>query len=236
MIFCIYSKLRHANILLFLGACLSPKICIVTELMPRGNLRDFLRAEKPNWIRKLNAAIEITRGLQYLHVQNPPVLHRDLKSLNILVDETYHIKLADFGATSSVSAGTDAILEPTTVGGEPSSSSTASTAEQNYGGTLYCMAPEVLDHKPYTAASDVYSLGLVFWELATEKIPFDGFARMRLLRAIEEGELPALDAASGACSPEYAALVKKCISKAPEERPSLDDVMNVLKACKGAQT
>jgi serine/threonine protein kinase len=236
------SKLRHPNILLFLGACLSPKICIITELMPRGSLRDVVRSQQLNWTRKLNLAIEITRGLQYLHSQSPPVLHRDLKTLNILVDESFHIKLADFGATSAAVVR-DGAADSISDGGEtsssvssPSLSSQSLTAAENYGGTLYCLAPEVLDHQPYTPASDVYSLGLVFWELACGKVPFEGISNMRLLRAIEEGQIDSLDAVDPTCPSDYVELVKRCISKIPSDRLNLDEVMTLLKACKGAQT
>lgn len=206
--------------------------------MPKGSLRDVIQNEELTWTQKLNLAIEITRGLQYLHSQTPPVLHRDLKTLNILVDEANHIKLADFGATSAVSeaASSGSLPETPTVGGEQSSSTGTAPVEMSFGGTLYCMAPEVLDHQPYTVASDIYSLGLVFYELACGEIPFDGLSHMQLLRAIEAGSIEPLSSVESTAPASYCSLVSSCISKNPEERPSLDDVMTILKECKGAQS
>lgn len=119
-----YSKLRNPNILLFLGACLEfPNICFLTELMPF-NLHDLITKGKIYRSKKISMAIEITKALKFLHSNSPPLLHRDLKvcgyekiwfkfqssyvlhlqSMNVLVDENYHIKLADFGAVSLVKA------------------------------------------------------------------------------------------------------------------------------------
>jgi serine/threonine protein kinase len=83
---CIFSKLRHPNIVPFLGACVEPEFCLITEFMERGSLFDVL-AKNPDlpWYRKVSFCWDIAKGVLYLHTRNPPIIHRDIKSLNILV-------------------------------------------------------------------------------------------------------------------------------------------------------
>jgi len=120
--------------------------------------------------------------------------------MNLLVDENYHIKMADFGAVSLAQAiQTPSVPEQPApepkqecTGNGTNSKCDTVTAEvqdlqQHYGATLFCLAPEVLvDHKPYTAESDIYALSMVFYELFVEKMPFEGLGSMQLMRAVDE--------------------------------------------------
>ncbi|KAL3812268.1 hypothetical protein ACJIZ3_013536 [Penstemon smallii] len=93
-------RLRHPNILLFMGAVTSPqRLCIVTEFLPRGSLFRLLQrnASKLEWKRRIHIALDIARGMNYLHHYNPPIIHRDLKSSNLLVDKNWTVKVGDFG-------------------------------------------------------------------------------------------------------------------------------------------
>ncbi|KAH9605275.1 hypothetical protein KSS87_005554 [Heliosperma pusillum] len=96
----IMRKLRHPNVLLFMGACYSQeRLAIVTEFLPRGSLFKILH--KNNQIldlrRRLRMALDVARGMNYLHRRNPPIVHRDLKSSNLLVDKNWNVKVGDFG-------------------------------------------------------------------------------------------------------------------------------------------
>ena len=101
------------------------------------------------WDDKKRLALETCRALTYLHAFDPPILHRDLKSLNLLVDEFYRIKLADFGWTK--------ILDNYMTGKI---------------GTYQWMAPEVIQMFNYTEKADVYSFGIILWEISAREPPF----------------------------------------------------------------
>nr|VDC95588.1 unnamed protein product [Brassica rapa] len=139
----IMRKVRHKNVVQFIGACTKPPhLCIVTEFMPGGSVYDYLHKQKG--VFKLPAlfkvAIDICKGMNYLHQNN--IIHRDLKAANLLMDENEVVKVADFGV-ARVKAQTGVM-----------------TAET---GTYRWMAPE----------ADVFSYGIVLWELLTGKLPYE---------------------------------------------------------------
>ncbi|CAG7885934.1 unnamed protein product [Brassica rapa] len=149
----IMRKVRHKNVVQFIGACTKPPhLCIVTEFMPGGSVYDYLHKQKG--VFKLPAlfkvAIDICKGMNYLHQNN--IIHRDLKAANLLMDENEVVKVADFGV-ARVKAQTGVM-----------------TAET---GTYRWMAPEVIEHKPYDHKADVFSYGIVLWELLTGKLPYE---------------------------------------------------------------
>ncbi|XP_026434129.1 probable serine/threonine-protein kinase SIS8, partial [Papaver somniferum] len=88
-------RLRHPNVLLFMGAVASPQhLCIVTEFLPCGSLYQLLQrgSQKLDCRRRVLMALDIARGMNYLHLCNPPIVHRDLKSSNLLVDKNWTVK------------------------------------------------------------------------------------------------------------------------------------------------
>lgn len=96
------SSLRHPNILLFIGASVQgSRLSIVTELMPRGSLFDILHksSDEIDPRRRLRMALDIARGVNQLHSCNPPIVHRDLKSPNLLVAADWKLKVADVSYT-----------------------------------------------------------------------------------------------------------------------------------------
>ncbi|KAI3957338.1 hypothetical protein MKW98_003059 [Papaver atlanticum] len=124
-------RLRHPNVLLFMGAVTSPwRLGIVTEFLPRGSLFKLLQRETPTlgWKRRVLMALDIARGMNYLHSYDPPIVHRDLKSSNLLVDKDWTVKIGDFGLSR---------LKHTTF------------LSRNSGkGTPQWMAPEVIRNEP----------------------------------------------------------------------------------------
>ncbi|KAE8682024.1 Serine/threonine-protein kinase CTR1 [Hibiscus syriacus] len=149
--------LRHPNIVLFMGAVTQPpKLSVLTEYLSRGSL--FRLLQMPDaWMvlnerLRLNMALDVARGMNYLHQLKPPIVHRDLKSPNLLVDSNYTVKVCDFGLSRSKE---NTFLSSKTAAGTPE-----------------WMAPEVLCDENSNEKSDVYSFGVVLWELMTLQQPW----------------------------------------------------------------
>ncbi|PKI35987.1 hypothetical protein CRG98_043616 [Punica granatum] len=162
-------RLRHPNIVLFMGAITQPpQLCIVTEYLPRGSLYKLLHRtvdrEKLDERRRLNMAYDVAKGMNYLHKRNPPIVHRDLKSPNLLVDKTYTVKVCDFGLSRSKA---NTYLSSKTAAGTPE-----------------WMAPEVLLDMPSNEKSDVYSFGVILWELATLQQPWSHLNPAQVIAAV----------------------------------------------------
>ncbi|XP_026459320.1 LEAF RUST 10 DISEASE-RESISTANCE LOCUS RECEPTOR-LIKE PROTEIN KINASE-like 1.3 [Papaver somniferum] len=160
-------RLRHPNVLLFMGAATSPHhLCIVTEFLPRGSLFQLFRRHTPtlNWKRRVQMALDIAQGMNHLHLNEPPIIHRDLKSSNLLVDRNWTVKVGDFGLSR---------LKHATF-----------LTTRNGKGTPQWMAPEVIRNEPADEKSDVYSFGVILWELATLQIPWDGLTSMQVIAAV----------------------------------------------------
>eukprot|EP01090_Pellita_catalonica_P020957 TRINITY_DN7711_c0_g1_i1.p1 TRINITY_DN7711_c0_g1~~TRINITY_DN7711_c0_g1_i1.p1 ORF type:complete len:530 (+),score=70.55 TRINITY_DN7711_c0_g1_i1:14-1603(+) len=164
--------LRHPNVLQFLGACMiAPDICIVMEFMPRGSLYKILHDNNIDlpWPLRKRMAVDAAKGMNYLHCSDPPILHRDLKSHNLLVDEHWKVKVCDFGLSR--------IFEQTL------------SATMTSCGTPCWTAPEVLRGQHYTEKADVYSFGIVLWEMVTREDPFKGMQPFRVVFAVGQQKL-----------------------------------------------
>ena len=101
------ATLHHANIVHCCGICVvPPSICIVTEFMERGSLFRVLTVEARalSYRRRVGIALDAAAGVAFLHAQTPPIIHRDVKSLNFLVNREYEVKLADLGEARTITA------------------------------------------------------------------------------------------------------------------------------------
>ncbi|RZC56199.1 hypothetical protein C5167_015057 [Papaver somniferum] len=204
-------RLRHPNVLLFMGAVTSPQhLCIVMEYLPCGSLFQLLRCNtaRLNWRRRALMAVDIAQGMNYLHRCNPPVIHRDLKSSNLLVDKNWNVKVGDFGLSRLKHA-----TYLTTKTGK---------------GTPQWMAPEVIRSEPSDEKSDVYSFGVVLWELATQKIPWDTLNPMQVIGAVgfmdRRLEIPE------DLNPLWASLIESCWHSDLKCRPTFEELLEKLKA------
>ncbi|KAH1046271.1 hypothetical protein J1N35_037055 [Gossypium stocksii] len=203
-------RLRHPNVLLFMGVVVSSqRLCIVTEFLPRGSLFELLQRNttKLGWRRRVSMALDIARGMNYLHNCNPPIIHRDLKSSNLLVDKNWTVKVGDFGLSR---------LKHKTY-----------LTTKSGKGTPQWMAPEVLRSEPSDEKSDVYSFGVILWELATEKIPWEKHNAMQLVAAVgfmnQRLEIPKeLD-------PRWASIIEICWNSDPKSRPTFQELLNKLR-------
>lgn len=147
------------------GACSSaPVFCVITEFLPGGSLRAYLRKLEGKQLpleKIISVALDIARGLEYVHSQG--VIHRDVKPENILFDAECCAKVVDFGV-----AFEDVYCN--TMEDDP--------------GTYRWMAPEMCKRKPYGPKVDVYSFGLVLWELVSGSIPYEEMTPLQAAYAV----------------------------------------------------
>jgi len=210
----IMSKMRHVNVVLFVGACTSPpNLTIITEYCPRGSLYDVIRTEKDlDWPRKLRIAAEAAAGMLYLHTRNPPIVHRDVKSDNFLVCADYTVKVCDFGLARF----------RTTV------SHVATTHAR--AGTPAWMAPEVLRGEQFNESSDVYGFGVVLWEMLTGAQPWAEVDPVQLpgLVGFRGARLPLPGSPPPHCPAGFLLLMKDCWEHEPRRRPKFLEIQERL--------
>lgn len=197
----ILREVQHENVVRFIGACTKlPELCIVTEYMPGGSLYDFLH--KYHNVLELSLllkfAVDVCKGMEYLH-QNG-IIHRDLKTANLLMGTENVIKVADFGVARFQSQGG------------------VMTAET---GTYRWMAPEVINHQPYDQKADVFSFGIVLWELTTAKVPYDNMTPLQAALGVRQGLRPALPENT---HPRLLDLMQRCWDAVPSKRPSFSEI------------
>ncbi|KAL9230381.1 hypothetical protein vseg_005743 [Gypsophila vaccaria] len=203
-------RLRHPNVVLFMGAVTRPpNLSILTEFLPRGSLYRLLHRSGTLIVEKkrMKMALDVARGMNYLHTSHPTIVHRDLKSPNLLVDKNWVVKVCDFGLSR--------LKHHTFL----SSNSTAGTPEW--------MAPEVLRNEPANEKCDVYSFGVILWELATLCVPWTGLNPMQVVGAVgfqnRRLEIPE------SVDPMVAQIIRDCWENDPRSRPSFSQLIPRLK-------
>uniref|UniRef100_A0A0D9WXP1 Protein kinase domain-containing protein n=1 Tax=Leersia perrieri TaxID=77586 RepID=A0A0D9WXP1_9ORYZ len=201
---------HHPNVVRLVAACRErPVYCVITELMPRGTLTAYLREARslpPEAVVRL--ALDVARGMAYLHSRG--VVHRDLKPDNLLLDGEGRAKLADLGTSC---------LESTCRGDKCSNSNM---------GTYRWMAPEMFRDRGCSRKVDVYSFGLVLWELTTCVVPFHDLAPVQVAYAVSnENARPPL---SPSCPQAINRLIERCWSVKPATRPEFSHIVSELES------
>lgn len=214
----ILHKTRFNYILPILGICNDPEFLgIVTEYMTNGSLDQLLQEKNdyPDiaWSLRFRILYEIALGVNFLHNMNPPLLHHDLKTQNILLDNEYHVKIADFGLSNwrmlSVSKS---------FGEKPPPG----------GGTIIYMPPEDYEPSRNPRASvkhDIYSYAIIMWEVLSRKQPFEGAVNpMQIMFSVSGGKRPDISAESLPLSIPHREKIIPLMTSAwaqnPDERPS----------------
>lgn len=220
----VLSQINHRNVVKLLGCCLETEVpLLVYEYITNGTLFDHIHTKSKvsalPWETRLRIAAETAGVLSYLHSSaSTPIIHRDIKSTNILLDDHYTAKVADFGASRLVPLDQEGLC----------------TIVQ---GTIGYLDPEYLHTSQLTEKSDVYSFGVVLIELLTGKkaISFDGPEEERNLgmyfvSALKEHRLAEVvdDGVSKEANPEQlnevARLARRCVRVKGEERPTMKEV------------
>ncbi|XP_071695955.1 serine/threonine-protein kinase STY17-like [Rutidosis leptorrhynchoides] len=203
----IMRKIRHKNVVQFIGACTEPsKLCIVTEFMARGSIYNYLHKQNGSFKMPLllKIAIDISKGMSYLHQNN--IIHRDLKTANLLMDEHEVVKVADFGVA------------------RVQTESGVMTAET---GTYRWMAPEVIEHKPYDHKADVFSFAIVLWELLTGEVPYSYLTPLQAaVGVVQQGLRPTIPKQT---HPKLTELLESCWQQNPTMRPNFTEILDKLK-------
>ncbi|XP_012072715.1 serine/threonine-protein kinase EDR1 isoform X2 [Jatropha curcas] len=204
----ILSRLRHPNVILFLGACMKPPhLSMVTEYMEMGSLYYLIhlsgQKKRLSWRRKLKMLRDICRGLMCIHRMK--IVHRDLKSANCLVNKHWTVKICDFGLSR--------IMTETPM------------RDSSSAGTPEWMAPELIRNEPFTEKCDIFSLGVIMWELCTLNRPWEGVPPERVVYAVAN-EGSRLEIPEG----PLGRLISDCWAE-PHERPSCEEILSRLLDC-----
>eukprot|EP00039_Didymoeca_costata_P008674 m.114869 g.114869 ORF g.114869 m.114869 type:complete len:979 (+) comp14182_c0_seq3:175-3111(+) len=232
------SQLRHPNITLFFGAGQdsSGRPFLVTEYM-QGSLRSVLDNRRDHahirWETRLSYSSDIAAGMLFLHSRKPPMLHRDLKADNVLLDGLGVAKVADFGSIKSIYKIDDRAIK--------TSKFSLSTMTATLGvGTPVFTAPEVTSGKfgiaHYGPAADVYSYGMVLYEIASREVPFFNVRVENVIELnalIASGERPILVPDNKDPEPipeEFVSLMQRCWDTDPQQRPTFTTITNMLRS------
>ncbi|CAH8355604.1 unnamed protein product [Eruca vesicaria subsp. sativa] len=204
----ILSRIRHPNVVLFMGACTKPpRLSMITEYMELGSLYYLIhmsgQKKKLSWHRRLRMLRDICRGLMCIHRMK--IVHRDLKSANCLVDKHWTVKICDFGLSRIM---TDENMKDTSSAGTPE-----------------WMAPELIRNEPFTEKCDIFSLGVIMWELSTLRKPWEGVPPEKVIFAVAH-ERSRLEIPDGPLSK----LIADCWAE-PQERPNCEEILRGLLDC-----
>ncbi|KAL0969436.1 hypothetical protein UPYG_G00227360 [Umbra pygmaea] len=212
----LFAMLHHPNIMALLGVCLQePTLCLVMEFARGGPLNRALSGKRIPPCTLVDWAVQIARAMHYLHCEAiVPIIHRDLKSSNILILEKVEmedlsnktLKITDFGLAREWHR----------------------TTKMSAAGTYAWMAPEVIRSSTFSKGSDVWSYGVLLWELLTGEVPFRGIDCLAVAYGVAMNKL-ALPIPS-TCPEPFARLMEDCWSPDPHRRPVFTSILDQLTA------
>ncbi|XP_029780150.1 mitogen-activated protein kinase kinase kinase 10 [Suricata suricatta] len=210
----LFGALKHPNIIALRGACLSPPhLCLVMEYARGGALSRVLAGRRVPPHVLVNWAVQVARGMNYLHNDAPvPIIHRDLKSINILILEAIEnhnladtvLKITDFGLAREWHK----------------------TTKMSAAGTYAWMAPEVIRLSLFSKSSDVWSFGVLLWELLTGEVPYREIDALAVAYGVAMNKLTL--PIPSTCPEPFARLLEECWDPDPHGRPDFGSILKQL--------
>ncbi|XP_029106764.1 mitogen-activated protein kinase kinase kinase 11-like [Scleropages formosus] len=212
----LFAMLTHPNIITLKGVCLQePNMCLIMEYASGGPLSRALAGRRIPPHVLVNWAVQIARGMLYLHSGAiVPVIHRDLKSNNILLAQPIEnedmegktLKITDFGLAREWHK----------------------TTKMSTAGTYAWMAPEVIKSSTFSKGSDVWSYGVLLWELLTGEVPYKGIDGLAVAYGVAVNKLTL--PIPSTCPEPFAQLMTECWDQDPHHRPSFASILSQLTA------
>ncbi|XP_036989373.2 mitogen-activated protein kinase kinase kinase 10 isoform X2 [Artibeus jamaicensis] len=210
----LFGALQHPNIIALRGACLSPPhLCLVMEYARGGALSRVLAGRRVPPHVLVNWAVQVARGMNYLHNDAPvPIIHRDLKSINILILDAIEnhnladtvLKITDFGLAREWHK----------------------TTKMSAAGTYAWMAPEVIRLSLFSKSSDVWSFGVLLWELLTGEVPYREIDALAVAYGVAMNKLTL--PIPSTCPEPFARLLEECWDPDPHGRPDFGSILKQL--------
>ncbi|XP_035594177.1 mitogen-activated protein kinase kinase kinase 12-like isoform X1 [Oncorhynchus keta] len=195
-------KLKHPNIITFKGICTqAPCYCILMEYCAQGQLYEVLRAGRnitPSLL--IDWAMGIAGGMNYLHLHK--IIHRDLKSPNMLITHDDLVKISDFGTSKEL---------------------IDKSMKMSFAGTVAWMAPEVIRNEPISEKVDIWSFGVVLWEMLTGEVPYKDVDSSAIIWGVGNNSLNLPIPKS--CPDGFKILLRQCWNCKPRNRPSFRQIL-----------
>lgn len=211
------AKLKFKYIISIYGLC-SEASAVVMEYMSNGSLNNLLSSHTLMWPKKFQMIHEISMGMNFLHSMKPPLLHLNLKTSNILLDDHLHVKISDFGLIRWEQGKSETFTEHLTA-----------------RGNISYIPPETFTQcsSPPGTSFDVYSFGIVIWEILAQKKPYAGCSLTTVLLQVSEGKRPCEklipDQRPRECE-QMIITMKDCWNKDPRKRPPFSDMVRRTEA------
>ncbi|XP_068442041.1 ankyrin repeat and protein kinase domain-containing protein 1 [Clinocottus analis] len=192
------ARLKFKYIVSIYGLC-TEATAVVMEYMSNGSLNDLLASHTLMWPKKFQMIHEASMGMHFLHSLKPPLLHLNLKTSNILLDDCLHVKISDFGV----------------IHWEESECKTMFMEHLTVRGNISYTPPETFSQCPDPPGTtfDVYSFGIVMWEILTQQKPYAGSSMTTVLLQVSHGKRP-------------------CVEMIPEQKPQeCDQLIDIMRQC-----
>ncbi|KIO20131.1 hypothetical protein M407DRAFT_140421 [Tulasnella calospora MUT 4182] len=215
----VWSSFRHENILKFIGYHLTRDVSVAFLVSPyfaNGNVRDYLRTTPTTLEKKLELVRDTACGLEYLHTRGPPVVHGDLKALNVLVTDDRNAVLCDFGLTIVLQDGP-----------------TGLTTAEGFRGTIRWCSLEVLLGERRSSTSDVWSWGCLVMEIIAGIEPYRGVGNENAIALFMERDRATpgrVDHDSEIKPHRLLRLVRECWDFNVQQRPNASECMSRVNA------